>query len=187
MATQRKTNSKLSSQAVMEEVKNLAMLGGGVVLGSVGGRLIDKVLKVDGTATGFNVKAIARPVVLIAAGAAGAVMLKEKNMKLFATGVGAAGVLSGVKVILKKDLLAGLANFDGLGSDEEVAPRVYRESEPVQLQVDRYNPDLPALSAVYMPYPNPMDTQEELDKIEERSSSIEGTTDSPDIEFMEII
>ena len=30
MATQRKTNSKISSQAVMEEVKNLAMLGGGV-------------------------------------------------------------------------------------------------------------------------------------------------------------
>ena len=77
----------------MEEVKNLAMLGSGVVLGSVGGRLIDKVLKVDGTATGFNAKAMARPVVLIAAGAAGAVMLKEKNMKLLATGVGAAGVL----------------------------------------------------------------------------------------------
>ena len=51
MATQRKTNSKLSSQAVMEEVKNLAMLGSGVVLGSVGGRLIDKVLKGDGTET----------------------------------------------------------------------------------------------------------------------------------------
>ena len=187
MATRKKSHSKISSQAVMEEVKNLAMLGGGVVLGSVGGKLIDKVLNVDATATGFNAKAMARPVVLIAAGAAGTIMLKEKHMKLLATGVGASGVLSGVKVILKKDLLAGLANFDGLGSDEEVAPRVYRKFAPIQLQVDRYNPDLPALSAVYMPYPNPMDTQEELDRISERSSSVEGTEEGGELEFMEII
>ena len=99
MATQKKAPSKISSQAVMEKVKTLAMLGGGVVLGSVGGRLIDKVLKVDPAATGFQAKALARPVVLIAAGTAGAIMLKDKNMKMLATGVGAAGVLSGVKVI----------------------------------------------------------------------------------------
>lgn len=186
MATQRKTNSKLSSQAVMEEVKNLAMLGGGVVLGSVGGRLIDKVLKVDGTETGFNAKAMARPVVLIAAGAAGAVMLKEKNMKLLATGVGAAGVLSGVKVILKKDLLAGLADFSGLGNDDSEMPsaplKVFRE--PVQLAVERYNPDLPALNAVYMPYPNPMDVQEEID-MPERNIGASGSESEP--AFIEIL
>ena len=185
MATQRKTNSKLSSQAVMEEVKNLAMLGGGVVLGSVGGRLIDKVLKVDGTETGFNAKAMARPVVLIAAGAAGAVMLKEKNMKLLATGVGAAGVLSGVKVILKKDLLAGLADFSGLGNDDSdmsTPVKVFRE--PVQLAVESYNPDLPALNAVYMPYPNPMDTQEQFD-IPERNIGASGSESEP--AFIEIM
>lgn len=185
MATQRKTNSKLSSQAVMEEVKNLAMLGGGVVLGSVGGRLIDKVLKVDGTETGFNAKAMARPVVLIAAGAAGAVMLKEKNMKLLATGVGAAGVLSGVKVILKKDLLAGLADFSGLGNDDSdmsTPVKVFRE--PVQLAVERYNPDLPALNAVYMPYPNPMDVQEQID-IPERNIGASGIESEP--AFIEIM
>jgi hypothetical protein len=185
MATQRKTNSKLSSQAVMEEVKNLAMLGGGVVLGSVGGRLIDKILKVDGTETGFNAKAMARPVVLIAAGAAGAVMLKEKNMKLLATGVGAAGVLSGVKVILKKDLLAGLADFSGLGNDDSdmsTPVKVFRE--PVQLAVERYNPDLPALNAVYMPYPNPMDVQEQID-IPERNIGASGSESEP--AFIEIM
>lgn len=185
MATQRKTNSKLSSQAVMEEVKNLAMLGGGVVLGSVGGRLIDKVLKVDGTETGFNAKAMARPVVLIAAGAAGAVMLKEKNMKLLATGVGAAGVLSGVKVILKKDLLAGLADFSGLGNDDsEMSSPVKVFREPVQLAVERYNPDLPALNAVYMPYPNPMDVQEEID-MPERNIGASGSESEP--AFIEIM
>ena len=171
----------------MEEVKNLAMLGGGVVLGSVGGRLIDKVLKVDGTETGFNAKAMARPVVLIAAGAAGAVMLKEKNMKLLATGVGAAGVLSGVKVILKKDLLAGLADFSGLGNDDSEMPSApVKVREPVQLAVERYNPDLPALNAVYMPYPNPMDVQEQID-MPERNMGAADTDNESEPAFMEII
>ena len=47
MATQRNSKSKISGQAVMGEIKTLAMLTGGVVLGSVGGKMIDKVLNVD--------------------------------------------------------------------------------------------------------------------------------------------
>ena len=179
MAKKKQKPSKISSQAVMEEVKTLAMLGGGVVLGSVGGRFIDKALKVDPAATGFNAKALARPVLLVAAGTAGAVMLKDKNLKMLATGVGAAGVLSGVKMVLKKDVLAGLDGFTGLGN--EAAPSVYRE--PVQLQIDRYNPDLPELSAVYMPYPNPMDVEEEGYSSAERSIG----NSSPEPAFMEII
>ena len=106
-------------------------------------------------------------------------MLKDKNMKMLATGVGAAGVLSGVKVILKKDLLAGLADFKGLGANE---PTVFRD--PVQLQVERYNPDLPELNAVYMPYPNPMDVEEE----NERERGIEGPRErKSDNVFMEIM
>lgn len=63
MATQTK-KTKISSQAVMGEIKTLAMLTGGVVIGSLGGKMIDKVLNVDATATGFNAKALARPIVL---------------------------------------------------------------------------------------------------------------------------
>ena len=63
-------------------------------------------------------------------------------MKMLATGVGASGLLSGVKVLMKKDLLAGLADFSFSGLGE---PSVYRE--PLNLSVDRYNPDLPALSS----------------------------------------
>jgi hypothetical protein len=141
MATQRK-KTKISSQAVMGEIKTLAMLTGGVVIGSLGGKMIDKVLKVDATATGFNAKALARPIVLLGVGTAGNLMLKDPNMKMLATGVGASGLLSGVKVLMKKDLLAGLADFSFSGLGE---PSVYRE--PLNLSVDRYNPDLPALSS----------------------------------------
>ena len=145
MATKRNTNSKISGQAVMGEIKTLAMLTGGVVLGSVGGKMIDKVLKVDGTTPGFNAKAMARPLVLLGVGAAGNLMLKDANMRMVATGVGAAGMLSGVKVLLKRDLLAGLSDFNmhGIGSFGE--PSLYRD--PMTLSVDRYNPDLPALSS----------------------------------------
>ena len=141
MATQRK-KTKISSQAVMGEIKTLAMLTGGVVIGSLGGKMIDKVLKVDATATGFNAKALARPIVLMGVGTAGNLMLKDPNMRMLATGVGASGLLSGVKVLMKKDLLAGLADFSFSGLGE---PSVYRE--PLNLSVDRYNPDLPALSS----------------------------------------
>ena len=141
MATRTK-KTKISSQAVMGEIKTLAMLTGGVVIGSVGGKMIDKVLNVDASATGFNAKALARPIVLLGVGTAGNLMLKDPNMKMLATGVGASGLLSGVKVLMKKDLLAGLSDFSFSGLGE---PSVYRE--PLNLSVDRYNPDLPALSS----------------------------------------
>jgi len=182
MAKKKSKPSSISSQAVMDEVKTLAMLGGGVVLGSLGGRLIDKALKVDASVPGFQAKKLARPVILLAAGTAGALMLKDKNMKMLATGVGASGVLSGVKVILKKDMLSGLADFSGLGND--AATSVYRE--PVNLQVDRYNPDLPELNAVYMPYPNPMDVQRELDAPFDGAQDSASSMGSAPV-FMEII
>lgn len=141
MATKAKAKTKISSQAVMEEVKSLALFGGGVIAGSLGGKLIDKALKVDTTQPGFNAKAMVRPVVLLSAGTAGSLMLKDKSMKMFSIGVGASGILSGVKVVLKKDLLNGLADFAGLGEPT----RVFRE--PVNLSIERYNPDLPALQA----------------------------------------
>jgi hypothetical protein len=139
MASKAKAKTKISSQAVMEEVKSLALFGGGVIAGSLGGKLIDKALKVDTSLPGFNVKAMVRPVVLLGAGTAGSLMLKDKNMKMFSIGVGASGILSGVKVVLKKDLLNGLADFAGLGEPT----RVFRE--PINLSIERYNPDLPLL------------------------------------------
>jgi len=170
MATRTK-KTKISSQAVMGEIKTLAMLTGGVVIGSVGGKMIDKVLNVDATATGFNAKALARPIVLLGVGTAGNLMLKDPNMKMLATGVGASGLLSGVKVLMKKDLLAGLSDFSFSGVGE---PSVYRE--PLNLSVERYNPDLPALSSPTAF--NPEDYS--------NSAMVEGMTEE-DLAYIEII
>jgi len=170
MATRTK-KTKISSQAVMGEIKTLAMLTGGVVIGAVGGKMIDKVLNVDATATGFNAKALARPIVLLGVGTAGNLMLKDPNMKMLATGVGASGLLSGVKVLMKKDLLAGLSDFSFSGLGE---PSVYRE--PLNLSVERYNPDLPALSSPTAF--NPEDYS--------NSAMVEGMTEE-DLAYIEII
>lgn len=175
MATQRKKTTKLSSQAVMGEIKTLAMLTGGVVIGSVGGKLIDKVLNVDAAATGFNAKALARPIVLLGVGAAGNLMLKDPNLKMLATGVGAAGMLSGVKVFLKKDLLAGLSDFSFNGIDGLGEPTVYRE--PMNLSVERYNPDLPALSSP---------TSYNSEEFSSNSAMMEGISEE-DLAYIEII
>lgn len=170
MATRTK-KTKISSQAVMGEIKTLAMLTGGVVIGSVGGKMIDKVLNVDTSATGFNAKALARPIVLLGVGTAGNLMLKDPNMKMLATGVGASGLLSGVKVLMKKDLLAGLADFSFSGLGE---PSVYRE--PLNLSVERYNPDLPALSS-----PTSFNPEDYSHK-----AMVEGMTEE-DLAYIEII
>lgn len=151
----KKVPVKSKSDSLVEELKNLALIGSGIVAGSMAGGLIDKVVKVDPAVTEFQMKSLARPLLLLTAGASAA-FLKDKNMKLFATGVGASGIMSGVKVILKKDLLAGLGDF---GNMETRPPAVFRD--PYPLQVESYEPDLPELNAVYMPYPNPMDIEEQ--------------------------
>ena len=174
MATQTK-KTKISSQAVMGEIKTLAMLTGGVVIGSVGGKMIDKVLNVDAAATGFNAKALARPIVLLGVGTAGNLMLKDPNMKMLATGVGASGLLSGVKVLMKKDLLAGLADFSINGIEGLGEPTVYRE--PMNLSIERYNPDLPALSS-----PTSFNSEE----FSSTAAAVEGITEE-DLAYIEII
>ena len=107
----------------MGELRSLAMISGGMVLGSMGGKAIDKMLKVDETTPGFQVKKLVRPMALLGAGVLGSMKLKNQDLKMVSAGVGAAGVVSTVKVVLKKDLLAGLdGGVAGLGE----AMSVYR-------------------------------------------------------------
>ena len=163
MPSKRKSSSKMSSGAVMEEIKNLAYIGAGVVAGAVGGQMVDKAMKVDATQTGFNAKGMVRPMLLIGAGTYGAIKSKNRAIRMLSAGVGAAGVLSGIKVLTKKDLLAGAEG--GLG--EAYPLSVYRE--PMNLSIDRYNPDLPVLGPGSMgndSYSEPVVASEDLAAIE---------------------
>lgn len=132
-------NSKLSVKTVLEELKTPGLIILGMVGGGLAGKLIDKVLPVDETAEGFQAKSLVKPVVQITAGVAGAILFKDKNLKLVASGVAASGIASTVKVFLKKDILNGLGDF----KINDPLNRVFRE--PINLAIAPYNPDLPPL------------------------------------------
>ena len=134
---------------MMGELRSLAMISGGMVLGSMTGKAIDKMLKVDEAATGFQLKKLIRPLALLGAGVVGSMKLKNPDLKMVSAGVGAAGVVSTVKVVLKKDLLAGLGgSMSGLGEPMSVYHEPVRVMEP-------YEPNLPALSSgSYTPVEN---------------------------------
>ena len=142
-------SKQVTSQAMMGELRSLAMISGGMVLGSMTGKAIDKMLKVDEAATGFQVKKLIRPLALLGAGVLGSMKLKNPDLKMVSAGVGAAGVVSTVKVVLKKDLLAGLGgSMSGLGEPMSVYHEPVRVMEP-------YEPNLPALSSgSYTPVEN---------------------------------
>lgn len=150
--------TKLDAQSIMEELKTPGLIILGMVGGNMAGKMIDKVMKVDETATGFQVKALVKPVVQITAGVGGALFLKDKNLKLIASGVAASGIASTVKVFLKKDILQGLTEFAGLG-DTDPVKQVFRE--PVSLSIEPYNPDLPQLPPAQIEA-LPIETEEEM-------------------------
>lgn len=119
------------------ELRSLAMVGSGLVAGSMAGKAIDKMLKVDNSLPGFQAKKLVRPAAQLAVGVLGSLKLKNPDLKNVSAGLGAAGILSAVQVVLKKDLLNGV---DGLGEPMSVY------SEPLP-SVAPYEPNLPALSS----------------------------------------
>lgn len=130
------------------ELKSLALISAGLVVGSMGGKAIDKALKVDNTLPGFQAKKLVKPFVQLGTGVAGALKLKDPNLKLVAAGVGASGVVSTANVVLKKDLLEGIPGISeiaGLGEPMSVY------QDPIHLSIPAYNPDLPMLDVASAP------------------------------------
>lgn len=123
--------------AVMTELKTLALLSGGLLLGNMGGKAIDKLLKVDSTVPGMQLKKLARPLLLLGTGVAGAMRLKDGNLRMLSAGVGASGLLGTVETLTGKDLLSGVSGSMPVG--------MYRE--PVSRPLPRFEPDLPLLGS----------------------------------------
>jgi len=131
---------KLNAKSVIEELKTPGLIIIGMIGGNLAGKLIDKALPIDETATGFQAKALIKPILQISAGIGGAIFLKDKNLKLIAGGVAASGIASTVKVFLKKDILSGLGDFN----IADPLKRIFRD--PINLAIAPYNPELPVLN-----------------------------------------
>lgn len=151
MATKKRkapVSSKPSNKAMMDELRNIALVGAGVVVGSLGGQMIDKMLGVDSSATTMNPKAFVRPALLAGGGAYGTVKSKNKMVKLMSAGVGVAGVLTGAKMLMKKDFLAGLGNAD-MGSPFYIPDgEIGMYQEPLNMSIEKYSPNLPMLTSM---------------------------------------
>jgi len=139
-SSEEKAKSKVTMKTALEDLKGAGLVILGVAGGALAGQVIDKILKVDETSTEFQLKAIVKPLVQIVSGVGGAILLKNKNLKLIASGVAASGVITGVKVFLKKDILNGLGDFN----IADPVKRVFRD--PLNLAIAPYNPELPVLS-----------------------------------------
>lgn len=141
MASKKKSKKKTKIK-VGKELGKVGLLAVGLIGGNLVGIGIDKLLKVDNTTDEFKLNKLARPVILLGGGAAGAHFLKNDNLKLILSGVSASGIISGarttVKVLLKKDILAGLVK--GLGTADEVI-RDFKKN----IQIQPWSPDLPEL------------------------------------------
>jgi len=120
---------------IVEELKTPALILAGIAGGNLAGGLIDRFVPVDPAAEGFQAKALIKPAALLTAGVATAMLIKNPNVKLVATGVAISGVASGVKAILKKDILSGL------GEITENVQTLRRE--PLALAIEAYKPELP--------------------------------------------
>ena len=152
---------KITTKQVINELKGPALIVLGLVGGSMAGKVIDKTLKVDPNKTGFDIKALAKPIIQLSAGVGGAIFLKDQNLKLVASGIGASGVASSVKVLVKKDILAG---FKGLGNNLSLARQM--------LRAENYDPNLPELpegnyQSMQVEYAGPQDNFDEYEEIQE--------------------
>ena len=152
---------KITTKQILDELKAPALIVLGMAGGSIAGKAIDKVLKVDPAKAGFDVKALAKPIVQLTAGIGGALLLEDQNLKLIASGIGASGVASTVKVLIKKDILSG---FKGLGDNLAQARQL--------LRAQSYNPNLPELTegnyqSMQIEYADPSDNFEDYEEVQE--------------------
>ncbi|MBA3705985.1 MAG: hypothetical protein H0W84_08835 [Bacteroidetes bacterium] len=139
------------------ELSKPLLIVGGLLAGNLIGKGIDKFIAVPADATGFQIKALVKPLVQAGLGVGIILLAREgtqdkdstKTIKALARslgyGVAGAGVISGVKLV-KSDLFDGLGNDDSqvLGA-KPIEAKYYREAKNEIMQMLQDNSFRPAL------------------------------------------
>ncbi len=129
----------LANNPVVLEVKNdvinVGAVLGGFFIGNLGGKFLGKLLKTDTASAGIMgiLKKAAVPLIVTATGAGIAYFSRQQSGKKDGTnpvlylglGVMGSGLNQGLKVVLKKDFLAGLTES---GDKEAIEARYFKES-----------------------------------------------------------
>ncbi len=137
------------------ELSKPLLVVGGLLAGNMIGKGIDKFIAVPADATGFQIKALVKPIVQAGLGVGIILIAREgtqdkdsiKTAKALARtlgyGVTGAGIISGVKLV-KSDLFEGLGNDEVLGA-KPVEAKYYREAKNEIMQMLQDNSFRPAL------------------------------------------
>ncbi|MFY9310077.1 MAG: hypothetical protein WAQ28_13610 [Bacteroidia bacterium] len=150
--TKEKTGAKTNTGL---ELSKPLLVVGGLLAGNLIGKGIDKFIAVPADATGFQIKALVKPLVQAGLGVGIILLAREgtqdkdsaKNIKALARslgyGVAGAGIISGVKLV-KNDLFNGLGNDEVLGA-KPIEAKYYREAKNEIMQMLQDNSFRPAL------------------------------------------
>jgi hypothetical protein len=107
---------KVSQKAVVGELQSLGLIGAGMIVGTIAGKQLDRIMKVDDTSKGLK-KALPG-IAIAAAGAIGVLKVKNTMAKQVLGGFGAAGVLKTARAVMPS--VAFLNGTDGIGATEDV-------------------------------------------------------------------
>lgn len=149
------TQGNSNKKSLATELSKPLFVVGGLLVGNLIGKGIDKMVTVSTDATKFEIKSIIKPIVQAGMGV-GIIMLardKGKETKGIQTikevarslgyGVAGSGVISTVKLI-NKDLFAGLGNPSD-PSERPIEAKYYREAKDEIMQLLQDNSFRPAL------------------------------------------
>ena len=139
------TKVKKKNNDVLEDLKSIGLVLGGVVVGNLIDVGATKILKLDENVplSGIaEMKKFISPTVRIVGGGAGAYFVPNKTARLLLGGVAVSGATSMVNYGLNKVLNKSNPNVAGIGEIQAEPIDTYREN----MVLENYNPDLPDLA-----------------------------------------
>jgi len=165
------TENKAKKNDSLEDLKNIALVLGGVVVGNLIDVGAQKILKLDKNTSLSGIaemKKFLSPTVRIVGGGAGAYFVPNKTARLLLGGVAVSGATSMVNYGLNKVLNKNNPNVAGIGEIDYQSIDQYNEN----MVLENYDPQLPdlaiegAFNAVPLPSGDPSNDEEEYDDVE---------------------
>ncbi len=139
------SEKKENNKGVIEDLKSIGLVLGGVVIGNLIDVGAQKILKLDSSVSLSGIaemKKFISPAVKIVGGGAGAYFVPNKTARLLLGGVAVSGAASMVNYGVKKVIDKTGSNMSGIGEVDYDSIDQYNES----MVLENYNPNFPELS-----------------------------------------
>jgi hypothetical protein len=132
------SNKKKKDNEVLDDLKGIALVMGGVVIGTLVDKGATKVLKLDQSSPGLlgKLKPFISPAVRIVGGGSGAYFVPNKTARLILGGVAISGAASAVEQVAEKILKKSMddKSIQGMGTTD-IDDYIVDEVEETELQL----------------------------------------------------